>query len=119
MHRFYLAPDRLKSAVPTLTDNEAHHFVNVLRGKAGDRLTVFDGVGHECLCVASEVEKHKVTLQIQQRTNVPSLPYGLTLAQAIPKGRTMDFILQKATELGVQRIVPLLSDRTVVQLESD
>jgi len=119
MHRFFLPPDQLKSAAPILADSEAHHFLNVLRGKTSDRLTVFDGAGHECLCVASKIEKHKVTLQIQQRNTIPPLSYRLTLAQAIPKGRNMDFILQKATELGVQRIVPLVSDRTIVHLEAD
>lgn len=119
MHRFFLSPEQLRSDSPCLVDSEAHHFQNVLRGKMGDRVTVFDGAGHECLCAAAKVEKNRVTLQIQQRHTVPPLPYLVTLAQAIPKGRNMDFILQKATELGVQRIVPLLSDRTVVHLESE
>jgi 16S rRNA (uracil1498-N3)-methyltransferase len=119
MHRFFLSPEQLKSVSPRLVDSEAHHFQNVLRGKVGDRVTVFDGAGHECLCAVAKVEKNRVALQIQQRNTVPPLPYQLTLAQAILKGRNMDFILQKATELGTQRIVPLLSDRTVVHLEAD
>src|ERR1043166_3436694 len=119
MHRFFLSPDQLRSASPCLTESEAHHFQNVLRGKVGDRVTVFDGAGHEYLCAAVKVEKNHVTLQIQQRNTVPSLPYEITLAQAVPKARNMDLILQKATELGAHRIVPLLSDRTVVHLEAD
>lgn len=119
MHRFYLPPEQLKSASPILTDSEAHHFIHVLRGKPGDRVTVFDGAGRECVCTALKVERARVTLQVQQRHTTPPLPYQLTLAQAVPKARNMDFILQKATELGVHRIVPLLSDRTVVHLEAD
>lgn len=54
-----------------------------------------------------------------QGATTPPLPYQLTLAQAVPKARNLEVILQKATELGVQRIVPLLSARTVVQIEAD
>lgn len=119
MHRFFLSPEQLKSAAPALDASEAHHFLNVLRGKPGDRVTVFDGAGHECLCRVATVEKHRVVLEIQQRNAVPPLSYRLTLAQAVPKARNMDLILQKATELGASQIVPLLSDRTIVQLDPD
>ncbi len=119
MHRFYLRPEQLKSDTPSLTGSEAHHFRHVLRGKRGERLTVFDGVGHECLCTVSVLGKDRVGLQVQQRTAVPRLPYRVTLAQAVPKSRSMDLILQKATELGAERIVPLLSDRTIVHVESE
>ncbi len=119
MHRFYLPPDQFKSDTPGLTGSEAHHFLHVLRGKTGDRVTLFDGVGHECLCTVSALEKGRVVLQVRQRNATPPLSYQVTLAQAVPKTRSMDLILQKATELGAHRIVPLLSDRTVVHVEAD
>jgi 16S rRNA (uracil1498-N3)-methyltransferase len=118
MHRFYLPPSQAKSAALTLTDSEAHHLLDVLRAKPGDRVTVFDGEGQELTCTVAEAGKSSVTLQVVQRHRTPPLPYRLVLAQAVPKARSMDVILQKATELGVQQIVPLLSDRTVVQLEA-
>lgn len=119
MHRFFLPPGQTRTESLILSDADAHHFLNVLRGKERDRVTVFDGAGHEIICTVDKVEKHRVTLRAQSRQASPPLPYRLTLAQAIPKAKSMDFILQKATELGVSRIVPLLSDRTVVQLEGD
>jgi 16S rRNA (uracil1498-N3)-methyltransferase len=102
-----------------LTGAEAHHLANVLRAKEGDRVTVFDGEGQEVICTVAKLEKSRATLKVLQRSATPPLPYHLTLAQAVPKARNMDFILQKATELGVQRIAPILSARTVVQLEAD
>jgi 16S rRNA (uracil1498-N3)-methyltransferase len=119
MHRFYLPPAETKSASLVLDGSEAHHLAHVLRAKEGDRVTLFDGVGHELTCTVANMEKSRVTLKLLQRSTMPPLPYQLTLAQAVPKARNMDFILQKATELGVQRIVPLLSARTVVQIEQE
>jgi len=119
MHRFYLPPSQTKSSSITLSDSEAHHLLHVLRGKEGDRVTVFDGCGQELTCAVAKAEKSRVTLKVLQRTATAPLPYQITLAQAVPKARNMDLILQKATELGVHGIVPLLSARTVVQLEAD
>lgn len=116
MHRFFLPTEQTQTDSFPLTDTEAHHFLNVLRGKEKDRITVFDGAGHEIICTVAAVEKNRVTLRAQSRQFSPPLPHRLTLAQAVPRAKSMDFILQKATELGVARIVPLLSDRTVVQL---
>lgn len=116
MHRFYVPPDQTRANEITLDGPEAHHLLHVLRGKEGDRVTVFDGVGHEIVCTVARLEKKRASLRVRQRLATPTLPYRLTLAQAVPKARSMDLILQKATELGAQRIVPLLSDRTVVQL---
>jgi 16S rRNA (uracil1498-N3)-methyltransferase len=119
MHRFHLPPERARSATISLTGAQAHHLAHVLRGKPGDRVTVFDGAGLEAICTVQRIEKSAVTLKVLQRASTPRLPYQITLAQAVPKARNMDWILQKATELGVQRIVPLLSARTVVHLEAE
>jgi 16S rRNA (uracil1498-N3)-methyltransferase len=119
MHRFYLPPDQTRSGTLILADAEAHHLLHVLRGKIGDRVTVFDGAGHELACTISRIEKGRVNLQVMARHSSPVMPYHLVLAQAVPKARSMDLILQKATELGAKRIVPLLSDRTIVQIEAD
>ncbi|HUK83174.1 MAG TPA: 16S rRNA (uracil(1498)-N(3))-methyltransferase [Verrucomicrobiae bacterium] len=114
MHRFYLP----NFQQPVLSDEEAHHAVHVLRLKAGDTLNVFDGRGHEAQCKIAEMSKDAVHLTILQRSSTASLPCRITLAQAVPK-KNMDLIVQKATELGVSVIVPLLSERTVVQLDED
>jgi 16S rRNA (uracil1498-N3)-methyltransferase len=108
MRRFFL-PDFER---PVLGDEEAHHATHVLRLKAGDMVTVFDGRGHEAQARIAEIGKDAVRLTLLQRTSTPAIPCRITLAQAVPK-KNMDLIVQKATELGVAGIVPLISERTI------
>lgn len=116
MHRFHIAPESWESA--TLDAEESHHCLNVLRLGAGDRITVFDGAGNEATATIVGVAAGRVTFQAggpAVRSHRP--PAAITLAQAIPKGKNMDLIVQKAVELGAAGVVPILSDRTVVQLD--
>ncbi len=119
MHRFYLPPAQTRSPELTLSERDAHHALNVLRVRPGERVVVLDGAGQELLCEVRSVERPAVTLVVRQNNMIPALPYQLTLVQAIPKGKTMDGIVQKATELGAHRIVPILSERTVTQVEGE
>lgn len=113
MARFFLPPSEWSSA--TLTGDEAKHFAQVLRGKAGDTITVFDGHGRRADAEVLHVSKHEVGLKLGDAfTPAPPLP-AITLAQAIPKGKNMDLIVQKAVELGVSRIQPLVTKNTIVQ----
>jgi 16S rRNA (uracil1498-N3)-methyltransferase len=114
MARFFL--DTLQRLA--LTGDEARHAITVLRVKPGDTVTVFDGRGNEAHCRVAAVDGDAVRLTLVQQTATPLLPVRLTLAQAIPK-KNMDFIVQKATELGVSAVVPLMSDRTLVQVDAD
>jgi 16S rRNA (uracil1498-N3)-methyltransferase len=114
MHRFFL-PDFQQ---PALSAEEAHHALNVLRLKTGDSLNVFDGRGHEAQCRIAEIAGNSVRLTMLQHTTTPPLRWRITLAQAIPK-RNMELIVQKATELGVAVIAPLMSERTMVKLDDD
>ncbi len=117
MHRFYLPPSKCHDSVLTLSNAEAHHALRVLRLRRGDRAAILDGAGHEYLCEATEVTQDTVALAVRQKNTVPPLPYQVTLLQAIPKGKIMETIVQKATELGAARIVPLLSERVAVHLD--
>jgi 16S rRNA (uracil1498-N3)-methyltransferase len=119
MHRFHLPPGQCQDNTLILTDAEAHHAVDVLRIRAGERVVVLDGAGGELLCEAQAPQSDRVKLTVAQRTAVPPLPYQITLLQAIPKGKVIESIIQKATELGVWRIVPLLSDRVATQLDDE
>ena len=112
MRRFFLP----NFQEPVLVGDEAYHARHVMRLKAGDTVNVFDGRGHEAHSRITEVTKDSIHLTILQRSGNPSLPFRIGLAQAIPK-KNMDLIVQKATELGVAVIVPLLSERTIVQLD--
>jgi 16S rRNA (uracil1498-N3)-methyltransferase len=117
MHRFHLAPENWESA--TLDESESHHCLNVLRLEIGDRATVFDGQGREASALIDSKNGSRVVLKISAPAKTPPPPCAITLAQAVPKGKNMDLIVQKAGELGATRVVPLLSDRTIVQLEAD
>jgi 16S rRNA (uracil1498-N3)-methyltransferase len=118
-HRFYLPPEQTQTPTLTLNDREAHHALHVLRLRRGDRVAVLDGVGHELLCEVQEADRRSVSLVMVQKHYVPPLPYQLTLVQAITKGKTMEMIVQKATELGANRIIPILSERTVAHVEEE
>jgi 16S rRNA (uracil1498-N3)-methyltransferase len=119
MHRFYLPPEQCRGATLVLEEREAHHGLHVLRLRQGDRVAVLDGVGNEFLCEARKFSKDSIGLAVTQKHPVPRLPYSITLVQAVPKGKTMDLIVQKAAELGAARVVPLLSERVVAHLEKD
>jgi 16S rRNA (uracil1498-N3)-methyltransferase len=124
MHRFHLPPCRAE--VPNeggpqqchestlfLTGREAHHAVRVLRVRPGERITVLDGQGLELLCEVREYDRDKVKLHVVEKHLQPPPLAKITLLQAVPKGKIIESIIQKATELGVSRIVPLLSERVV------
>ncbi|MBA3961468.1 MAG: 16S rRNA (uracil(1498)-N(3))-methyltransferase [Chthoniobacterales bacterium] len=117
MHRFYLSPNEWSSA--TLSGAEAHHARNVLRLAPGARLTVFDGHGREAIAEVTALGAGAVQLRLVQVTETPPLRCRLTLAQAIPKRKNMDLIVQKAVEIGAAEIFPLLSTRTVIQLDPE
>jgi 16S rRNA (uracil1498-N3)-methyltransferase len=113
MHRFYLSPEQCRSSELKLTSREAHHAVHVLKVGRGERLVVLDGAGSEILCEAHDHARGALPLTVISRALIPPLPYHITLLQAIPKGKTFETIIQKATELGTWRIVPILSERTI------
>jgi len=119
MHRFYLPPESCKGDELFLTGSEAHHALHVLRLRQGERMVVLDGAGQELLCEARKLEPKSVQLAVVQRNTVPPLSCQITLLQAVPKGKIIEGIIQKATELGAHRIVPLLSDRVTARLDEE
>lgn len=119
MHRFHLPPEHCRDSTLELSRDEAHHALRVLRIQAGERVTVLDGAGQELVCDVREATKHTVTLAVLHRNASPPLPCQITLLQAVPKAKAMDYIVQKATELGAARVVPILSERTVVHLDGE
>jgi 16S rRNA (uracil1498-N3)-methyltransferase len=119
MHRFYLPPESCKGEELFLTGSEAHHALHVLRVRRGQSITVLDGAGHEFLCDVQQSDRDKIRLCVRERKTAAPLPCRITLFQALPKGKLFEAIVQKATELGVARIVPLLSERVVVHLNKN
>jgi 16S rRNA (uracil1498-N3)-methyltransferase len=119
MHRFYLPPSAVRDDLLRLSDAEAHHAIHVVRVRLGERVVVMDGVGHELLCEVTGTGRHQVDLAVRQRVELPRLPFRLTLLQAITKAKSMDLIIQKATELGAARVVPIVSERSVARPDPD
>lgn len=113
MPRFYLPASAWESSA--LTGDEAKHCAQVLRARAGDTITVFDGAGRSATAEITAVSKHAVNLTLGETRQSAPLRPSITLAQAIPKGKNMDWIVQKAVELGVATIQPLVTRYTVVQ----
>lgn len=115
MPRFFLSPDQCKDPTLFLTGREAHHALHVLRVRRGERVTVLDGAGQELTCDVGGSDRDKVCLQVIEKRFIPPLPWQITLLQAIPKGKLFESIIQKATELGAWRIVPLVSERVIAR----
>jgi 16S rRNA (uracil1498-N3)-methyltransferase len=119
MHRFHLPPAGCRENLLRLDGREAHHALHVLRLQRGERVTVLDGAGHEFLCNVESATKNSLVLAVQEKKFTPPLPCPLTLLVAVPKGKIIESIIQKAVELGAHRIVPLLTERVVTQLDDD
>ena len=101
-----------------LDGREAHHALDVLRLRRGDAVTVLNGLGMIYSCKIAGASKSEVELDVLESRKVPPTPWCITLFQAIPKGKLFEIIIEKATELGVYRIVPILSQRVVSTLEN-
>ena len=114
MHRFYADPDRSTPEEIILTPEDARHALTVLRLKPGHHIEVI--LNHSRMeAVIEQAEKHEVAARCVSR--LPSIEplLSVTLFQGLPKADKMDLIVQKATELGVNRIVPVLMNRCVVR----
>jgi 16S rRNA (uracil1498-N3)-methyltransferase len=116
MHRFYISPENWNPDALSLSGAEAHHARDVLRMKRGDRAVLFNGRGREITAEIVDLSGDEVRLRRLQETETPPLRCRITLGQAIPKGKNMDLIVQKAVEIGAAEIAPLISERTIVDL---
>jgi 16S rRNA (uracil1498-N3)-methyltransferase len=118
MHRFYLPPAECKADTLVLHDKEAHHALHVLRLREAEAVVVLDGAGQEIHCALDSHDRNSVQLRVVERRHGTPRRHEITLLQAVPKGKIIEEIIEKATELGASRIVPLLSERVVTRLDS-
>ena len=118
MPRFYIPPARWNLDRLVLDEDEAHHALDVLRMKAGDRAVVFNGEGGHADIEIASISKRSAELRLIRGAQSAPPACRITLGQAIPKGKNMDLIVQKATELGAAAVVPLLTEHTVVQCDA-
>ncbi len=128
MHRFYISPENWNPDALVLSGPEAHHARDVLRMKRGERAVVFNGRGREVTAEIVDLAtgrvrpdgglgRDEIRLRKLHEAETPPLRCRIALAQAIPKGKNMELIVQKAVEIGASEIFSLISERTIVDLD--
>jgi len=119
MRRFYASPENFDGQKILLSIEETRHLRNVLRLQETDKARIFDGEGREFLCEIVTIEKKQTVLKILEEITptAPESNLNLTLAVALLKGEKFDFVVQKAVELGVTKLVPLNTKRADVRLK--
>jgi 16S rRNA (uracil1498-N3)-methyltransferase len=118
MHRFYISPEDWNPGALGLAGAEAHHARDVLRMRVGEKLVIFNGRGREITAEIVDLGGDQIGLRKLHEAETPPLQCRIVLGQAIPKGKNMDLIVQKAVEIGAAEIAPIISDRTIVQVDS-
>jgi 16S rRNA (uracil1498-N3)-methyltransferase len=118
-NRVFVEGNLEQGAVIELGGSAATHIVRVLRLRPGDALTLFDGRGGEYAGELEGVRKEAAFVAVGAHHTIErESPLATTLAQGVSRGERMDLIVQKATELGVRHIVPVITERTVVRLDA-
>jgi 16S rRNA (uracil1498-N3)-methyltransferase len=119
MPRFYCAQPLMVGNIITLPDHAAHH-AQVLRLAPGDAVTLFNGEGGDYAATLVAIEKKRVQAEIKAFCAAErELPYAVTIAQALPEAAKMDWIIEKAVELGATAFQPLAAQRCVVKLSAE
>src|SRR5438309_4415674 len=119
MHRFYISPEEWQCPTLALRGSEAHHARDVLRMKAGEKIVLFNGRGREVTVEIAAFEDDEIRLRKLHEAETPPLRCQIIFGQAIPKGKNMELIVQKAVEIGAAEIAPIMSDRTIVQVDPE
>ena len=119
MYQFRIPKDLSVNKVEILGE-EAHHIANVLRLKEGTVVGLFDGFGYKTLGIILDVANDRVLVEItNDKVENIEPPINVTLYQALPKKDKFELVIQKATELGVTNIVPIVTKRTIVNIEGE
>src|SRR5262245_5875464 len=120
--RFYAPPEAFSAdrASVMLTGDETRHLRDVLRLRHGDKIHVFDGAGHEFHCEVQKISRDTTHANVISEVPpaCPESPLDLTLAVALLKGEKFDLVVQKATELGVTRVIPTLTSRSEIKIRA-
>jgi 16S rRNA (uracil1498-N3)-methyltransferase len=119
MRRFYAPEESFQDGKIVLNLEETRHLRDVLRLREGEIVQIFDGAGREFSCEIRQIQKNETILEILAEVS-PSAPVSnldLTLAAALLKGEKFDLVVQKAVELGVTKLSPLMTKRTDVKLK--
>lgn len=118
MHRFYVNENQIIEDTIRITGPDVNHIRNVLRLKQGEQIIICNGQGKDCYCIINKVLETQVEAKIESMQDTASeLKTRITLFQGLPKKDKMELIIQKAVELGVYEIVPVMTKRVIVKLE--
>ena len=118
MPKYFTEPENIKDGFIEIFSDEAKHILNVMRMEIGDTLTICDGQSNDYLCRICETGKNCLKAKIEETTKSESEPKTkITLYQGLPKSDKMELIIQKCVEIGVCRIVPVITERAVVKIE--
>ena len=118
MHHFFVPEDNLLDGRIIIRGDDVNHIRNVLRMTLGEKLAISCGKGVEYICAVEELQEDAVTARIlEEHATESELPVSITLFQSLPKSDKMEFVIQKAIELGVSRVVPMRTKRCVVKLD--
>lgn len=118
MPKYFTEPENIKDGFIEISSDEAKHILNVMRMETGDTLTICDGQSNDYLCRICETGKNYLKAEIEKTTTSESEPKTkITLYQGLPKSDKMELIIQKCVEIGICRIVPVITERAVVKIE--
>ena len=118
MYHFFVTPAQIVDGYAVITGQDVNHIRNVLRMKAGEQVGIRDGISRSYICELENIGGEEIRARIlEEDTNLSELPAELYLFQGLPKSDKMELIIQKMTELGVYRIVPVSMKRSVVKLD--
>ncbi len=116
MTRIFLSPEDISSDILTITGDQARHLALVLRLKPSDMVSVLNGTGYEYECRIISSHKKEIRAEVLSKTPYSAeSPVSITIVQGISKGERMDIAVQKSTELGATRFIPVTTERTQVK----
>jgi 16S rRNA (uracil1498-N3)-methyltransferase len=119
MRRFLVERDAIKGTRAIITGAPFHHAARVVRLRRGDLIALFDGSGAEWIARVASVRRDQLEAEILREASGLEPPVAVTLLQAVLKGERMDWLVQKCSELGVARLVPMLTERAVARAPAD
>lgn len=118
MYRFYVENDQILENNITIVGSDVNHIKNVLRMKTNDEIIICDGQGKDFYCIIYQISNEKIIAEIQSVKDTDTeLDTKIYLFQGLPKKDKMELIIQKAVELGVYEIIPVVTKRTIVKLD--
>lgn len=118
MHRFYVENDQIHEKDIAIKGQDVNHIKNVLRMKVNDEVIICNGQGKDFYCIINQISSEEVTASIQSEQDTDTeLQTKIYLFQGLPKKDKMELIIQKAVELGVYEIIPVVTKRSIVKLD--